>query len=84
MRRLVVLVIALTFLPGCTRYFQVRDPASGREYYTNKIGRTRTGAVRFRDLQERAEVTLQSSEVKQVEREELPPEVVESIEARRR
>ena len=76
MKRLVLLVIAFTFLPGCTRYFRVRDPDSGREYYTNKMSRTRTGAVRFRELEERAEITLQSSEVKQIPREELPADLL--------
>jgi hypothetical protein len=76
MKNVALLVLALTLLPGCTRYFHVRDPGSGREYYTTKIGRTRTGAVRFRELQQRAEITLQSSEVKQVRREEMPPELL--------
>ncbi len=77
MKKFALIVLALTFLPGCTRYFRVRDPASGQEYYTNKMSRTRTGAVRFRELSERAEITLQSSEVKQIRREEMPPELLE-------
>ncbi len=78
MRRILIPLLAFSFLPvaGCTRYFRVRDPGSGREYYTTKIGRTRTGAVQFRELSERAEITLQSSEVKQVRREEVPPELL--------
>jgi hypothetical protein len=77
MRRTVCWVLMLALVTGgCTRYYRVTDPASGREYYAKKIGRTRTGAVRFRDLCDNSDVTLQSSEVKQIEKTALPEEAV--------
>ena len=76
MRHLYALaVIALSIPAGCTRYYQVTDPASGREYYTSGIKRGRGGFIRFRDLRDQREVTLQSSEILRVRRENLPEDV---------
>lgn len=56
---------------GCTSYYQVSDPASSRTYYTNDVDGQRGGAVRFKDAKTGAEVTLQSSEVKEIEKHEF-------------
>ena len=48
---------------GCTTYYRVTDPASGRMYYTDDVKRTAQGAVQFKDAKSGAEVTLQASEV---------------------
>ena len=76
MRRMVSLMLVLALMSGCTRYYRVSDPAGGREYYAKKIGRTRTGAGRFSDLRDGSDVTLQSSEGKQIDKTELPEDAV--------
>jgi len=61
-------VLAVAGLMGCG-YFEVTDPTSGTKYYT--IGHPQdvphTGAVRFKDARNGAQVTLQSSVVRQVD-----------------
>lgn len=51
---------------GCTTYYRVTDPQSGREYYTDKIDSDRSGVVKLKDARSKSTVTLQSSEVKEI------------------
>jgi hypothetical protein len=48
----------------------VTDPASGKTYYTQKIGEGRGGAVKIKDARTMSTVTLQSSEVKEISADE--------------
>jgi hypothetical protein len=69
-------------LTGCTTYYKVSDPASGRAYYTTKVKRAgQTGAVKFEDEKTGSTVTLQSSEVKEISREEFDAAVEATGEA---
>jgi hypothetical protein len=64
-------VIAMLLLAaGCTTYYRVSDPAGNRFYYTTDIDTTDTGAIKIRDEKTGATVTLQSSEVLEISREE--------------
>ena len=67
-----LIVSALTMLvAGCTTYYQVTDPASGKSYYTTKVGGVgAAGAVKIKDNKTGNTVTLQSSEVKDISEEE--------------
>ena len=74
-RSILALLASMTALPlagGCTRYFRVTEPGGGQVWYTKSISRTRTGGVQFRDLEQNAEVTLQSSVVKEIQKQDLP------------
>jgi hypothetical protein len=51
---------------GCTTYYKVTDPQSGRVYYTDKIDSDRSGVVKLKDARSKSTVTLQSSEVKEI------------------
>ncbi|MGH7132671.1 MAG: hypothetical protein ACREJO_12065 [Phycisphaerales bacterium] len=65
----VSVVAGVVFAGGCTTYYQVNDPAGNRMYYTTDIDRKdfeSSGAVRFIDDKTGAQVTLQSSEVKEI------------------
>lgn len=62
---IVISAIASSLLAGCASYYRVTDPASGREYYTTKVEKSKDGSVVFKDSQG-SEVTLQSSEVKEI------------------
>ena len=74
--RLAVLAIA-AFLVGCAAfsdYYKVTDPTSGRVYYTGEIERQKdkgSSAIRFKDANTGAEVTLSSSEVLEVSSDEF-------------
>jgi len=55
---------------GCGSYYVVKDPASGRTYYTTDIDTLKSGAVKLQDEKSGAEVTLQNSEVREVSSKE--------------
>ena len=62
---------ALTMLlAGCGSYYQVRDPASSKNYYTEDVDKTGS-AVKFKDAKTGSAVTLQNSEVKEISKDEF-------------
>lgn len=64
-------VCALLMLAaGCTTYYQVSDPAGSKLYYTTDIDTTDAGAIKLKDEKTGATVTLQSSEVREISRDE--------------
>ncbi len=59
-------------LGGCGGdYYRVNDTTGEKLYYTTKIDHTRTGGVIFKDEKGGSKVTLQSSEVKSISKEEF-------------
>lgn len=60
----------LMLAAGCTHYYQVSDPAGTKLYYTTDVDKTDTGAIRIKDEKTGADVTLQSSEVKEISQDE--------------
>lgn len=65
-------VCGLVFLAsGCTTYYRITDPVTKRVYYTTDYDRTDSGALAFQDEKSRANVTLQTSEVMEVSRQEF-------------
>jgi hypothetical protein len=54
---------------GCTTYYRVTDPQSGKMYYTDEIKRSGS-AVMFKDAKSGSEVTLQGSEIKEISSED--------------
>ena len=66
------LIIALTgaALAGCSSYYRITDPSSGKQYYTKDIDSDRSGAVEFKDAQTGSRVTLQNSEVAKIKKDE--------------
>ena len=52
-------------------YYRVTDQATGRTYYTNDYDRTDSGGVVFKDAKTESKVTLQSSEVREVSRQDF-------------
>ena len=66
------LILALSLiLSGCTSYYKLKDPNSENTYYTTKINRLSSGAVKIKDAKSGAEVTLQNSEISQISQEEF-------------
>jgi hypothetical protein len=70
------LVIGLLSLmmAGCSHYYRVTEPASGRVYYTTDIDE-RSGTVKFKDDRTRSTVILHSAEVSEMSEDEYGAEV---------
>ena len=73
MKRLTTLMICfvLFITLGCASYYKVTDPASSKTYYTKDVDRHRDGRIEFKDEKTGAEVTLQSSEVAEISKDEF-------------
>jgi uncharacterized protein YdeI (BOF family) len=67
-----ILCVMAGLLAGCGgNYYRVNDPAGDRHYYTTDIDKTKAGAITFKDEKSGSEVTLQSSEVKEISEDEF-------------
>lgn len=71
MKRATGVLIASLLLGGCTSYYKVSDPVSGRTYYTNELKKKGEGAVWLKDARTGSEVTIQNSEVQKISKEEF-------------
>ena len=73
--KLLTLVVALSMLVGITAcgggYYMVKDPATDKTYYTDKIIEEKGGAIKLKDANTGSEVTLQNSEVTKINKEEF-------------
>jgi len=66
-RSLVVLLLTLS-VSECAHYFKVTDPATGKVFYTEDIDR-KGSAVEFKDAQTGGVVTLQNSQIIQIDKQ---------------
>jgi hypothetical protein len=67
----VLLLAALITLAGCAKYYEVKDPGTGKLYFTNDLNYNKSGSVQFHDIKSNVGVTLQSSEVRKISEEEF-------------
>jgi len=67
LRALIATLLAL-FLAACAHYFKVTDPSNGKVFYTEDIDR-KGSAVEFKDAQSGGMVTLQNSEIVQIDKQ---------------
>ncbi len=51
---------------GCSHFYKVTDPGSGRTYYTDNIDNKGNGVIRFKDESTKQFVTLSASEVMEI------------------
>jgi len=65
-----ILLFGTILLSGCASYYKVKDTQSGSVYYTTEVDRSGSGSVTFKDANTGSEVTLQSSEVLEINEEE--------------
>ena len=61
----------IAVLASCSSYYRVSDPAGTKEYYTKDIDKSKAGTITFKDEKTGAEVTLQSSEIKEISEDEF-------------
>ncbi len=64
-------VLILGGVGGCGGHYAVKDPASGTTYYTKSIDKKKSGVVTLKDARTGSKVTLQSSEVHKISKEEF-------------
>lgn len=57
-------------IAGCSSYFKITDPGSGKIYYSNEIEKE-DGAIEFKDANSGSTVTIQNSEVTEISKEEF-------------
>lgn len=62
-------VVFSVFLVGCAHYYKVSDPGTGKSYYTEDVKRNGS-AVEFKDAQTGGVMTLQNSNVQEIDKQE--------------
>jgi hypothetical protein len=65
--RAVVVVLLTLSLAACAHYYKVTDPAGGKVFYTEDVDR-KGSSVEFKDAQTGSKVTLQNSEVAEIDK----------------
>ena len=70
MKKLLLTLVLLVALSGCTSYYEIKDPDSQNIYYTTNIKRLGGGAIKIQDVKSGSEVTLQNSEISKISQEE--------------
>ena len=66
---LVLIVMMVIGITGCGTYYMVKNPATGDIYYTDKIDEEKGGAVKFKNADTGSVVTIQNSEVTEIDKE---------------
>ena len=69
--RIAVGLIGAALLSGCTSYYRVSDPHTGKTYYTTDLKRKDGGAATLKDARTGSTVTVQNSEITQIKKEEF-------------
>ncbi len=77
MRRLAILtsLIIMMMIIGCASYYRITDPATGKDYYTEQFERKRGGVI-FKDVNTNETVTLPSSEVLEISKDQFKAKTV--------
>lgn len=75
MKRIGLAAVLLALCLGCSHRYRVTDPGNGHVYYTKDIDKRDSGAREFKDAKTNAEVTLQSSVVEKISKEEFAAQV---------
>jgi hypothetical protein len=60
----------LSLAGGCTTYYKVSDPTTGKAYYTTELSE-KNGSTQLLDAKTGNRVTIQNSEVAKVTKEEF-------------
>ena len=68
---ILVLFIALCFLFGCTNYYRITNPDTGKAYYSREVDEKGDGVLEFTDARTGEKVTLPGSEVREITKEEF-------------
>lgn len=75
--KLIVLSAAFAtalMLAGCTKYYAIAAPSTGRTYYTTSY-KHKSGSLVFEDKATRSNVTIQNGEITRISKDEYRREV---------
>lgn len=68
---LLVSVVAVVAVFGCaSTYYKVTDLVTGNVYYTDEVEREKGGAATIKDARSGAVLTIQNSEIMEIEKDE--------------
>ncbi|MHC4237710.1 MAG: hypothetical protein ACYSO4_05505 [Planctomycetota bacterium] len=67
---LIVTLLCMLCFCGCSPYYRVTDPTTDHVYYTRSIKKAGGGSIKLEDKRSGKTVTLQTSEVEELEKEE--------------
>jgi hypothetical protein len=70
----VLICVLNLMMAGCSHYYRVTEPSSGKTYYTTHIDE-RSGAAKFKDDRTGSYVILHSAEVSELSQEEYGAQV---------
>ena len=70
MRYFLILMLCL-FAVGCTKYYKVTNLSTEKTYYTTKINKKKSGAINIQDERTGNRITLQSSEVEKITKDQF-------------
>lgn len=67
----ITLVAVIAFvIAGCSNYYKIHDPTTGKDYYTEDYDQRRDGSVTFIDSSSGNEVSIQNSEIEELDDED--------------
>jgi uncharacterized protein YceK len=66
MKRVFAIVCATLLISGCTSYYKVTDPTTGKAYYTTQLQQKNNGAASLKDGRTGSTVNLQNSEIEKI------------------
>jgi hypothetical protein len=69
-RRIGLVLALFTLGVGCGRYYRVTDPHTRDVYYTRDVDKRDSGAAEFTDARTRAQITLQSSVIERLTKQQ--------------
>ena len=64
-------IFVLLGIAACGSYYMIKDIQSDKTYFTNEVEREKGGAVKFKDANTGSTVTIQNSEVTEINKEEF-------------
>jgi hypothetical protein len=66
-----VCALALVVLmAGCTSYYKVTDPTTGKSYYSTHVKELHDGAAQLKDDKTKTEVTIQNSQIQKITKDQ--------------
>jgi len=70
MKKMIIIMLVLLFVAGCTTYYRVTNLATEKDYYTTEVKYKDSGAVDIVDARSGSKIILPSSKVEQITEDE--------------
>ena len=83
-KRTMVAAVGLAFLTGCTTYYKVHDPTTGKDYYTTKLDQKKSGSTTLTDDRTKKMVTVRIRRSRRSRRKSTRPASTRRRRRRRR